>query len=234
MTNAIPSPPASLVSSGTVTALEALAGFGRGKRVVGLTKGQFSLLDLIRATLTFTGPAHLTLSTWTMGIRDAENAAFLITRGDLLGLRLLVDRSFPTRQAKYCRKVVEVFGKDAIRATNTHAKIAMLHNDDGWRCTIRSSMNLNRNPRFEQFDLDDNAQIFDHFKAWTDELEGLMPAGPRVKQKQVDDAFAAALDGMSKAEYKAARKKAKAKEDNPASNLSDDARELIDRLVSEL
>jgi hypothetical protein len=212
----LPSKPPVLVASGLITAREALAEFGRGKRVVGLTKGQFSLLDLIRAALEHTGPAFLTLSTWTMGIRDADNAAFLITQGELLGLRLLVDRSFPTRQARYCRKIRATFGDAAIRATNTHAKIAMLSNDDGWRVTIRSSMNLNRNPRFEQFDIDDNASIFDHFNGWVDELEAITAPGPSQPQSVVNDAFAAALDGLTTRQHKIHRKRVERRQQKDA------------------
>lgn len=188
--------PPRFLASGTVTALEALREFGHGRRVIGLTKGQFDLLDLIRAAMGHTGPVHLALSTWTLGIRDVENAAFLIERGDLLSLRLLVDRSFATRHPDYCRRVVEVFGSGAIRATNTHAKIAILRNDN-WAVAIRSSMNFNRNPRFEQFDIDESVEICEFFERWLAELEELTPPGPSQDMDVINDVFAAALDGLT-------------------------------------
>lgn len=95
------------------TAKQAIGRLEQNTRIVGLTKGQFSMLDLIRAVIEQTGPANLTLSTWTFGIRDIENAAWLITKGDIRQLRLLTDRSFATRQPKYCRRLVEVFGNEA-------------------------------------------------------------------------------------------------------------------------
>jgi hypothetical protein len=159
-----------------------------------MTKGQFSLLDLIRAVLAQTGPAHLIVSTWTAGIRDVENASMLIKRGKLLSLKLLCDRSFPRRQPKYCRRILEVFGADAIRCTRTHAKFALIGNDD-WHVVIRSSMNLNRNPRFEQFDLDDDAELFRFFEEHWLELEHEMPAGLGVSTKQCDLVFTKALGG---------------------------------------
>lgn len=185
---------AKIVRAPHETAGEAIEGFERGGRLVGMTKGQFSLLDLIQAIVRKTGPVHLTVSTWTTGVRDAENAALMIERGSLLSLRLLCDRSFPRRQPAYCRQILATFGADAIRCTNTHAKFALLRNDS-WAVVIRSSMNLNRNPRFEQFDVDDDLEIADFFEAHIAEMEVLMLPGFAVSTREVDQAFAGALGG---------------------------------------
>lgn len=163
-----------------------------GGRLIGLTKGQFSMIDLIKALLTVTGPAHMTLSTWTAGVRDTENVGFLVERGDLLSLRLLIDRSFPTRQPKYVAGVLRVFGEDAIRVSNTHAKFCILRNER-WAVCVRSSMNLNRNRRFENFDIDDNAEICDHFEALVDELGEKMPPGLTPPHAEVERVFARSL-----------------------------------------
>lgn len=176
------------------SALETIGELEPGCRIVGMTKGQFSLLDLIRAVLASTGPAHLIVSTWTAGIRDAENAGMLIERGELLGLKLLCDRSFPRRQPRYCARILEIFGPDSIRMTRTHAKFALLHNDD-WHVVIRSSMNLNRNPRFEQFDLDDDAELYEFFERHWLELEYEMVAGLDATTRECDQVFARALGG---------------------------------------
>ncbi|MHC4892237.1 MAG: hypothetical protein ACYTFV_02525 [Planctomycetota bacterium] len=157
-----------------------------------MTKGQFSLLDLIRAVLRQTGPAHVALSTWSSGIRDIENAAWLLESGQIQSLRMLTDRSFATRQPSYCTRLVAAFGNDAIRATNVHAKFALITNDR-WSIAIRSSMNLNRNKRWEQFDLDDDATIVAHFERLITEMERVMPAGPRPLGSEVEDGFDAAL-----------------------------------------
>jgi hypothetical protein len=175
-------------------ALETIGKLDPGTRMVGLTKGQFSLLDLIRAVLVSTGPADLVVSTWTAGIRDVDNVGFLVERGQLRSLRLLCDRSFPRRQPKYCRRVLEVFGESAIRCTRTHAKFALISNED-WKIVIRSSMNLNRNPRFEQFDLDDDPDIFEFFQSHWAEIETTMPEGLDVSTATCDRAFAGALGG---------------------------------------
>jgi len=165
-----------------------------GERLIGLTKGQFSLLDIVRAVLQQTGPAHVRVTTWSAGIRDAENAAWLIEQGDILSLRMLVDRSFPTRQPKYARRIVELFGARALHCTRVHAKFCTIRNEH-WNVCIRSSMDLNRNSRFEQFDLDDSPDICDFFDAFVDELAVTHPEGFDWDGSELQAAFAAAMKG---------------------------------------
>ena len=50
-----------------------------------------------------------------------------------------------------------------------HAKIAMIE-ADGLRLLLRGSMNLNFNPRFEQFDLSEGGPAFDLVRSIEDEL----------------------------------------------------------------
>lgn len=181
-------------ASGLANAATCIGNLSKGCRVIGLTKGQFSLIDIIRAVLDQTGPADVVLSTWSSGIRDIENAAWLLETGVIGSLRMLTDRSFPTRQPKYARTLVERFGSDVIHCTNTHAKFALIRND-GWDVAIRSSMNLNRNPRFEQFDLDESREICDFFAAFVDELEQTHPPGIDFDGSEVHAAFEASLGG---------------------------------------
>lgn len=164
-----------------------------GCRLIGLTKGQFSMLDLIRAVLAQTGPADLILSTWTVGIRDTENAKWLLDTGELRSFRLLTDRSFVTRQPRYCRRLVELFGQECIRASNTHAKFALVRNEQ-WSICIRGSMNLNRNKRWENFDLDESAELCDFFESLVVELESLSPPGPQPGEDVVEDVFSKSLE----------------------------------------
>ena len=165
-----------------------------GERIVGLTKGQFSLLDIIRAVLRQTGPADVRLSTWSTGIRDAETAAWMVRGGDMRSLQLLVDRSFPGRQPQYAARVTELFGDQSIVVTRVHAKVALIAAGD-WRIAISSSMNLNRNPRFEQFDLVDDSRIHDFYGAWFDELARAAPHGLTFDESAQEAAFNTALHG---------------------------------------
>jgi hypothetical protein len=150
------------------SAARCLTEFAPGIALTGLTMGQFSLLDLVAAVLEKTGPADVMVSTWTTGIRDIERAAWLLDTGAIRSFRLLTDRSFPQRQPEYCKALINRFGLEAIRSTRTHAKFAVICNE-GWNVVVRSSMNLNTNPRFEQFDLDDSAELAAFFVAHADD-----------------------------------------------------------------
>lgn len=162
-------------------------------RIIGMTKGQFSLIDLISALLERVGPSHCVISTWTTGIRDQENAYWLLRTGRILSLKFLTDRSFPSRQYKYAKSMVQRFGSDTIWCTRTHAKFALISNDDGWRVVIRSSMNLNRNPRFEQFDIDDDPNIFAFFQEQVDDICRPERSGISWKTSDIDNEFSKAM-----------------------------------------
>lgn len=162
--------------------------------LLGLTKGQFSLLDLIRAVLNVTGPADVRLSTWSSGIRDAETAAWLLREGRFKSLRLYTDRSFPSRHPAYAARLVHWFGADAIRCTRIHAKVATIK-ADAWRLLLRSSMNLNRNPRFEQFDLNDSPEACAFMDGWLDDLDRLGAPGIEWEGGDAERAYNEALEG---------------------------------------
>jgi hypothetical protein len=81
----------------TATAVEAIAGLTPDVEIYGFTKGQFSLLHLIQAVFMTTGPAHLTLSTWTAAAHEIESLSAMRARGDITGLRLLIDFSMARR-----------------------------------------------------------------------------------------------------------------------------------------
>lgn len=191
---------ARLVLAPDQDATEAIGRLEPGFRISGFTKGQFSLLDLIRAIAMQIGPSALTISTWTAGIRDTENVGLLKAQGYFTQLRLLVDRSFPSRQPQYCADVRRVFGDDAIWMTRTHAKFALMRNN-AWNVCIRSSMNLNRNPRYEHFDVDDDAELCEFFEARVLEIAELMQPGFAPTTRSVDRAFAASMGGKMSAAY---------------------------------
>ena len=72
--------------------------------------------------------------------------------------------------------------------TRNHAKFFLLRNDN-WHICVRSSMNLNRNPRLEQFDLDDSKELCDFFQGIISEIFEKMPAGLTRSTKICDPVF---------------------------------------------
>jgi hypothetical protein len=134
----------------TESATKALEGFDRETEIFGFTKGQFSLLNLIQALFAISGPAHLSLSTWTAASHEIESLQAMAARGTITGLRCLIDFSMARREPAMTAQMREKLGRDNIRVAQTHSKFAIFQNAL-WKIVLRSSMNLNMNPRNEDF-----------------------------------------------------------------------------------
>ena len=155
--------------SKVTNARDALADFGRGMETYCLTFGQFSLMDAVEAILEKTGPADVTLSTWTAGGADLSRSAEHLHNGHIRSMRFVCDCSFGQRQPGYLAKLRELFGDDAIRTTRTHAKFAVL-TSDSWQVAVRTSMNLNENPRLESIEVSDDPVLAGFLLSVVDEL----------------------------------------------------------------
>lgn len=129
-----------------------------GTELVGLTRGQFSLCDLVEAVLARTGPAQLSVSTWTAASASVEAMLRLLQSGQITGCRWLVDTTFVRRVPALVAEIRKQFGGDAIRVTRTHAKFVTVRNDE-WQVAIRSSMNLNQNPRMESYEMGHDPEL---------------------------------------------------------------------------
>ncbi len=160
-----------------------------GCRVAGLTMGQVSLIHLLRAILKQTGPADVVISAWTASMRDIETTAWLCATDQIRSLVFILDRSFPRMKPERARALVQRYGPSAILLTKTHAKFVLIR-AGGWRLVLRGSMNLNTNPRMEQFDLDDSPALYAMYHDITDHLaremkEGFADAGGSSDSKAV-------------------------------------------------
>jgi hypothetical protein len=128
------------------------------------------------------------LSTWVVGGQDQENLKFLEESGNIQSVRILTDRSYKQLKPSRCARLRELFGDDALLITRIHAKFALIANDD-WKISIRSSMNLNRNPRWEQFDIDDSAEIHEFFAGLVNEIARSTPDGIASETEDVNAGF---------------------------------------------
>ena len=158
------------------TALEAIGTLKPGCELFILTFGQFSLIDALCTVIDQTGPAHVTLATWTAADADLRQSAELLRTAAISSMRFLVDRSFLTRHPAYCATMRELFGDKCIRTTRTHAKWALISNDH-WKIVFRTSMNLNSNPRLENLEISDDPALFDFLLSIADGLFDEQPVG---------------------------------------------------------
>ena len=156
------------------TAADAIHGLDHEHEFYGFTRGQFSLIDLILAIRQITGPCHLTISTWTAAQHELDIIYALYQRGDLTGTRWLIDFSMARREPAMAAQLRERFGWDNIRVAQIHAKFELFQNPE-WKVVLRSSMNLNMNPRCEDFTIAHDPELAGFLNTILDELFAKQP-----------------------------------------------------------
>ena len=131
-------------------------------RLMGLTRGKFSLIDLIHGIIKKIGKSDIICCTWSAGIKDANQVKWMLDSDLINSFTLVTDHSYVTRQKKYAVAIEDLFGKENIRTSEIHAKFVLISNNE-WKICIRTSMNLNANKTTETFELDDSQQIYDFY-----------------------------------------------------------------------
>lgn len=182
-----------LAVSGVANAAALIGPIAKGEDIIGLTNGQFSLIDIIEHVLDCIGPADVAVSTWTMGVYDQEHAASFYVDGRIRSIRWMVDPSMFGRQPGLAGALVKAFGVESFRAVNTHAKFATLVNDE-WAVCIRSSMNLNRNERLENFDISESRPLCAFFVDLTDRVFAHADAKSRSRAQEFFQMLLAAYE----------------------------------------
>ncbi len=160
------------------SAKDAIGPLEQGMSLFALTRGQFSMIDVINDLLWKMGPAHVSVWTWAIAEYEVEVFTALMDRAEILSATLVVDYSAEHRNAGLIAQWRERFGETSVRVVRSHAKIARIWNDE-YRFLARGSMNLNYNPRFEQFDLTEGGEDFDLVAEVEGELKVLQPMAPR-------------------------------------------------------
>lgn len=153
-----------------------LAGFDHDTEVDILTFGQFSIIDLVEAVLEITGPASVDLATWTAAEFDLTQIQAQLKDSRIQRLRFMVDRSFVARKPEFVDAIHQRFGINSVRSTRLHAKFVVIRNDE-WNVVIRTSMNLNYNPRLEYAQVCDDPHLADFYSEVVDELFDEEPPG---------------------------------------------------------
>lgn len=145
------------------TAREAIGKIEKNQDVYCLTFGQFSVIDALVHILDEVGPADVTVATWTAADAHLDRARDLIAASSIKSLRLIVDRSFKNRQPGFYHQMRNEFGADCIREFKTHAKF-MLIRSATHDVVVRTSMNLNENPRLENIEITENRDFAEYFE----------------------------------------------------------------------
>jgi hypothetical protein len=152
------------------TAAEAIGPITPGLSLFALTRGQWSMIDAILHVLDCVGPSAVSTWTWTVAEYEVEVLTRLRRDERITAGRLVIDYGARNKNAGIIREWKDTFGPESVRYCVNHAKIAMVESASGFRCLLRGSMNLNFNPRFEQFDLTEGGPDFDLVRSIEDEL----------------------------------------------------------------
>lgn len=151
-------------------AVDAIGEIRRGDDMTIITFGQFSMIDALVAILRQTGPADVTVSSWTAEDYDLERSAHLLEEGSIRRIRFLLDRSFRARRkALYRKHLKRVFGADGIRGVRNHAKLLLVRSDTH-DVVVRASMNLNTNPNMENLDISEDPGLADFIQEIVDSI----------------------------------------------------------------
>jgi hypothetical protein len=156
------------------SAAEAIGPLSPEMSLFAVTRGQWSMIDAILYCLGELGPAEVSVWTWTIADYEIEAMGGLMARSEITAATLVIDQSADRRNAPTIDKWRDRFGAESVRICKNHAKIARVWNRD-LRLLLRGSMNLNFNPRFEQFDLTANGEDFELVRR----LEQELPVLPR-------------------------------------------------------
>ena len=156
------------------SAAEAIGPIEKEMSLFALTRGQFSMIDMIFHVLQEIGTANVSIWTWAIADYECEAMAGLMARQEIISARLVIDQSADRRNATIIEQWRQRFGDEQVRICKNHAKIARVWNAD-FRLLLRGSMNLNFNPRFEQADITEGGADFD----LVERIESELPVLPR-------------------------------------------------------
>jgi hypothetical protein len=156
------------------SAAAAIGPIEAGMHLFLITRGQFSMLDMVQHVLAELGPSQVSVWTWAIADYEVEAMEGLMASAAITGARLIVDRSAEQRSAGTIDAWRQRFGDYSVRVCKNHAKIARVWNGER-SVLLRGSMNLNYNPRFEQADITEGGEDFALVTAIEDELP-VLPA----------------------------------------------------------
>lgn len=164
-----------------------------GLSLFAITRGQFSMIDVIHHLISEVGQCQA--SVWTWAIADYEVEAFgaLLNNNKITGATLVIDLSAEKRNADLIGKWRDRFGTESVRVCKNHAKIARIWTPK-YKLLARGSMNLNFNPRFEQLDVTEGGADFDLVGQIESNLPVLRPNASNneaVSATKLDRAFEA-------------------------------------------
>ena len=150
-------------------AAQAIGAIYTGCEIFGFTKGQFCIINILEHILNQIGTADVVICTWSAASGDIRAAHRMLSLKKINSLKFIVDYSFKSRKPHFCDELVKTYVGDSIRVTSIHAKFITVKTKN-YHIVIRTSMNLNYNPRFENFEISDHLGLYNFMAEIIDEI----------------------------------------------------------------
>ena len=151
------------------SAKDAIGIIEKNRDIFLLTFGQFSVLDVLLVVLRQTGPADVVISSWTAADSHLERIKQLLDGGEITNFKIILDRSFKSRQPKYDYHMHNAFGSECIRYLRSHTKFILLRNEE-FDIVIHTSANLNDNARLENLEICENKKFAEFMQSVVDDV----------------------------------------------------------------
>ncbi len=128
-----------------------------------VSPGKWSLHELILYLLTFTGKAHIHMSTWSMTEDPVRQLLQAKKRGDILSIKCVLSERISERTPHVMQLAENVF--DELVKIKLHAKVLVMEGEKMSLVSIGSA-NLTRNPRTECGVIDTHMDSINFHKQW--------------------------------------------------------------------
>ena len=141
----------------------------QGELRVGVTAGQWSVIDVIRAMIDVWGPGYsITVMSWRMSRIDVKELYGMVRLKKFTEARLLVSHEMRGTERNEFEAIAELAG-DNLRVCRSHIKGFVAKGTWG-DIAYLTSANFNRNPRNESYELHLGGPVASEYYALTERL----------------------------------------------------------------
>lgn len=131
-----------------------------------MSKGEWSMHELLSYLLQQTGPARVYITTWTITEDPVAKLFLMKEQGLIQELHCILDYRIKDRKPKPFQFLEQT--ADRILLTKCHAKVTVIENET-WQVAIIGSANYSKNPRIEAGIICTDKQISQFHKSWIEQ-----------------------------------------------------------------
>lgn len=134
-----------------------------GRSVHWVSRGDWSMHQLLQALLLKTGPADVWISSYAFSELPARTVCDLKAAGVIKKLVCIIDSRVDVRSASALAMLRNA--ADSLKLLDTHAKVTVIKNEE-WFLVVAGSANYTTNKRFEAGFICGEASVCSFHKSW--------------------------------------------------------------------